>query len=123
MNELITRSLKKGIATLKAELETDKKELAVLQRQASEKEKRLSDMNKKLWELSQDTHKEIRVTDHALVRYVERVLAVDMDDIRKSIVDDQVRTLTQTLGGTGTFPNSEGLQVVMKNHHVVTVLK
>lgn len=60
------------------------------------------------------------VTDHALVRYMQRVMGVDVETIRESILtDDQVakikalRDMKMTLG--------PGVTAVVINGHVVTI--
>ncbi|HEY7866793.1 MAG TPA: hypothetical protein VIC51_12410 [Psychromonas sp.] len=60
------------------------------------------------------------VSEHALLRYMERVLGIDLDEYRKKILSDNVLKQVNTLGGNGTFAN-DGFQVVMKDNVVVTI--
>lgn len=64
----------------------------------------------------------IVVTEHAMLRYLERVKGIDLAAIQKEIVSDQIRMQVQVLGGSGQYPNN-GFAVVMKNYKVVTVIK
>lgn len=62
------------------------------------------------------------VSDHALLRYLERVKGIDVNSIKKDIINDKTMELISKLGPTGTYPNGE-FKVVMKNNVVVTVEK
>lgn len=64
--------------------------------------------------------KELIVSEHAIVRFMERVMGLDTDAVRDQILCTKVRDLVDKLGGTGTYP-ADGFQVVMKNGAVVTV--
>jgi hypothetical protein len=62
----------------------------------------------------------LKVSEHAIVRYFERVLGSDIGLIEKKILTDEVVALVEKLGGTGTF-NCDGFSVVIKNYTVVTI--
>lgn len=62
----------------------------------------------------------LSITDHAIVRFLERRYKIDMDAIRKAILPDQVRAQFELLGN-GRFPIDEELCVVINQGRVVTV--
>jgi len=57
------------------------------------------------------------ITDHALIRYLERKLGLDMDVIRAEILTDDLIAAAATLGGKCTYG-----KFVIKDNTVVTVL-
>lgn len=59
------------------------------------------------------------ITDHALVRYLERKHGIDMEALRKAILSDIGATLE--LGVSSV--TIEGIRYVVKNKAVVTVLE
>ncbi len=65
--------------------------------------------------------KRIEVSDHALVRYLERACDLDLDRVRNDIVplDVQVAAL---VCGDGRYPIGNQFIAVIKNFTVVTVL-
>jgi len=63
---------------------------------------------------------ELIVTNHALLRYFERVKGFDMEEVKKEILTEEVLRLHKELG-SGKFPN-EGFHVVIVNNVVKTVL-
>jgi chromosome segregation ATPase len=63
----------------------------------------------------------IKVSEHAILRYCERVLNIDVSKIEKEILSDSVLGLIEKLGGNGTYPNND-FSVVMKNYTVTTII-
>jgi hypothetical protein len=45
----------------------------------------------------------IKVSDHALVRYIERILGENLDPIRQLILTDELLCQVKALKGNGTF--------------------
>jgi len=65
--------------------------------------------------------KEIVVTEHALLRYFERVKGYNLEDIKKEIVDDKTKTLVEFLNGTkGKVPWRDN-SLVVKDNTIVTI--
>ena len=63
----------------------------------------------------------VQVTDHAIVRYLERIQGIDIKKVHKAILTRAVRAI----GGKGLncmVPTDNGARVVIKNYRVVTVL-
>jgi chromosome segregation ATPase len=63
-----------------------------------------------------------RVSEHAIIRYFERVKGYNLEEIEKEILSEEVLTLVDKLGGTGGYPNKD-FQVFMKNYTVTTIVK
>jgi hypothetical protein len=64
----------------------------------------------------------IEVSDHAIVRYLERALGVDTHALRAEIVTaDTVRTHPTI--GNGRYPCGRGCKAVIEEGIVVTVVK
>lgn len=61
-----------------------------------------------------------KVSEHAILRYLERVEGVDIHEIEKKILTDELIDLTEKLGGSGIYPIGE-VQAVLKNNTVVTI--
>lgn len=95
--------------------------------------------------MENDRHKiKIKVTAHAIVRYMERakglklenellsdqaimnyfknVKGFSLEEIRNEMLTDQVYRFVETLGGTGKFPfDKSNLRLKMVNYTVITV--
>lgn len=63
---------------------------------------------------------DIIITNHALLRYSERVLNIDFEEVRKAILSDEVLRLYKELGN-GKYPNGT-YHVVIENNFVKTVI-
>jgi hypothetical protein len=59
------------------------------------------------------------VTEHAMLRYFERVLGYDLEEIRGMILNDQARAYIEQFG-TGKIPCG-GFRIVVQDRVVVTV--
>lgn len=66
--------------------------------------------------------RKLPLTDHALVRYMERILNINPEDVHKKIVTPQLVQYHTTLGD-GTFPiGVSNIRAVIKNGIIVTIL-
>lgn len=64
--------------------------------------------------------KEIIITEHAYLRYFERVLGYDLDEVRGDILEHRVEQMINNLK-TGKFPHREKFRLVVKNRVIVTI--
>ena len=84
--------------------------------------KRLQDQREEIvGKLDRLTPGRITVTDHALVRYMERVLGIDLEEVRTKMFTDAQRQIVSTLNSC-ILPIGEGQAAVLKNRVVVTIL-
>lgn len=61
------------------------------------------------------------VLDHAIVRYYERVVGLNIREVEKEILTDQLREQHRKLGD-GVYPIGNKFRVVIKHNEIVTVL-
>lgn len=64
---------------------------------------------------------EVIVTEHALLRYLERVHGIDLEDIRRRMLTDKAVALIKNFK-TGKIP-SDDCRLVVKDGTVITVEK
>ena len=94
------------------------KQAGKLANQLSGLDKEINNVEKEIQALSDG---EILVSEHAMFRFCERYLEMDMEDVRKCILSDTVRAQIRVLGGKGKFPIGKGLYAVLTNNVVVTI--
>lgn len=89
----------------------------------------LNDINKKIGQYKLTLKKDITVTDHAVLRYIERSKKfvtsegdpINIDQIRSSLLTDEVKKYHSVLGN-GIYPlENEKVSVVIKDNTIVTV--
>lgn len=112
---------------LQSELSFETRALQRIQSQASTAQRIVSSQEKKVQDLINEleeieTGSSVSVSDHAILRYFERVLGYDLEEIEKKIATEALIEFVETLGGSGRFPVSD-FQVCMKNNVVTTVIK
>lgn len=100
------------------ELNKAKERVAVAQQDCRQLQKRLDVLNQQLKEATVVP----TVSEHAILRYLERVLGLDMEEVKESILPPASRQLVEHYR-SGKFPTGEeGVHAVVKNGVVVTIL-
>lgn len=63
------------------------------------------------------------VSEHAIIRYIERVLGINIEEVTNKIVPEEIKKQIEILGN-GTYSVDDGeFRIVLKDNVVVTVLK
>lgn len=78
------------------------------------------DRTEKRIKLLQESAEEPFISDHAVVRYLERVKGLDIEAIKKEMMPDKLRAMIDTLV-SGKFPTEE-FTAVVKDKLVITVV-
>lgn len=112
------KGLKSQLRIMEGDAEALKVEAANKQREYNAKIKAIKSLKEEIEKFESD--KTIKVSEHAIVRYFERVKGFDISDIEKEILTDEVLNLVEKLGGTGGYPNND-FKVLMKNYTVTTI--
>ena len=64
--------------------------------------------------------RELRVSDHAVLRYLEREKGLDREATEAEILTDQLAAQVRALGGTGRFV-SDGRRVIVEDYVIKTL--
>jgi len=62
------------------------------------------------------------VSEHALLRYLERVQGIDLDEVRSRILSERTIGVINTLDTCPRLPIGEGVALVVENRRVVSVI-
>lgn len=103
---------------LKSERDSLRGRISSLQKQSGAISERIKMINCDIYKIEQKSDG-LRVSDHAIVRYVERVLGVDTEDICKEIID-KVDVMHNQLGN-GKYPIGHGSKAVINQGVIVTI--
>lgn len=103
---------------LKEELNAISDEKFALTREETLKRQELNKINKKLDNARKG---ELIVTEHAVVRYMERIKHLPMAEIKELIVPPETKAMIERFG-SGKFPAGGTHHVVVKNNMVLTVI-
>lgn len=98
-------------------LELLEAELQLLNEDISTKQNKASILSKKIEELRP---KQPTVSDHAIVRYMERELDLDIQALKNTILTDELIAQMKTLGGNGKFKSGK-LTIVIQNYLIKTI--
>jgi len=113
------KQLQSQLKNLMADEAAMKIELANKQREYSRKLQAIEKLKKEIYNIGQQ--ETIKVSEHAIIRYFERVKGYNIEEIEKEILNEDIVSWVGKLGGTGTYPNM-GYSVIMKNNTVTTVV-
>jgi predicted transcriptional regulator len=105
------KSLMTRIKTSKQSIEKINSELSSMLAHHNSLESRLKDLQSK--------EAGLVVTEHAMLRYLERVIGLDLNDIREEIITDQLKKQWGALG-SGKYP-VKNFKVVIKQNMIVTI--
>jgi hypothetical protein len=118
-------ALKVEAAAVAARISTQEDEAQALAIQIRHDREYLNQCRQRIAKLSaqlaaQEPNKEVKVSDHALLRYIERVMGADLDKFRADILTEQNRKAIEFAGDCTI--KSGGVEFVVKNRTVVTVI-
>lgn len=113
------KQLKSQLNNLLADSESLKIEIANKQREYNQKLNSIQILKEEMEKINNSEN--LKVSEHAIVRYFERVKGFSIEEIEKEILSPQVIDLVGKLGGNGSYPNNN-FSVVMKNHTVITIV-
>jgi predicted nucleic acid-binding Zn-ribbon protein len=106
----------------KAELEAAKEEQRDSGRRVNDLTDKLRSIEDRIKKLSEKAAEngEVIVSEHAFLRYFERVLGYDLEDIRKKILNPTAEAAIKQFK-SGVFPG-QGFKLRVRNNKVVTLL-
>lgn len=102
-----------------------KAEIDLIKREQSLINERLETANRGLKKIDDELSKvknngRIIVSEHAVLRYIERNLGIDVKEIESQIITESVIEQYKILGN-GKYPIGDGLKAVIKDNVVLTV--
>lgn len=69
-----------------------------------------------------DAEKEPAITEHAMLRYIERAHGLDLDELRQFILTPALTKQIKVLG-SGKYPIPHGLKAVVKGMTIVSIVE
>lgn len=108
--QVTANDIKDSIKSIKESLVTANVEL-------SKKKKELDRVNHEIEILT----RELTVSEHAILRYIERVYELDIEKIQKEILESPSLATIDVLG-SGRYPLQCGAKAVIKDRVIVTIV-
>lgn len=119
--ETTVKGLQSQLNKSKGEYDALKVECANKQRQLANKKNEIEILEIEILKLNKKGNI-IKVSEHAVLRYLERVSGLSIENVEKLILNESVTKLILKLGcSNGTYP-AEGFKVVLKDNVVVTII-
>jgi hypothetical protein len=122
MKNTIEAELKK-LTTIKNKLEFEiediKRQRTMMGEELTLRHNQISKLNNEISSLKSKSVG-IIVSEHAILRYIERVIGIDLETIKAKIASDSVKKMAETMGN-GTYTN-DGFKIKVVDNVIVTVL-
>jgi hypothetical protein len=112
------KGLNSQLSKLKGDIESKKLEISNAQKELNVKLKLANNIKEELESIKYNG--EIRVTEHALLRYFERVLGFDLKEISNQMITEDLKSKIEVLGKTLEYPMGD-VTAVVKNNAIVTI--
>lgn len=115
-----TKQLQSQLNLMLADEQVLSIEIKNKQQERNQKLQAIEKLRKQIKELESSDNP--RVSEHAILRYFERVKGYDIEAIEKEILSEDVLKMVEKLGGNGSYPNKD-FSVKMCNYTVTTIIK
>lgn len=80
--------------------------------------KSINEKEKEIKKIS--TSKKTIVSEHAILRYLERVCGMDIENVKTLILNEEFKTLKSLTNGDGAI-NINGISYILKDNVIVTI--
>ena len=104
----------------KSEIDLIRRERQLINERLSVAERNLKNTEEELKKLK--TGNKIIVSEHAVLRYLERTMELDLKAVENEILTEETLRQYRTLGN-GKYPVSNGCKAVIKDNIVLTITK
>lgn len=104
----------------KSEIDLIRRERQLINERLSVAERNLKNTEEELKKLK--IGNKIIVSEHAVLRYLERTMELDLKAVENEILSKEVVSQYRTLGN-GKYPVSNGCKAVIKDNVVLTITK
>lgn len=92
------------------------RKMAEVQQELNKVHKNYDVISKQIDQLTKD----FTVTEHALLRYCERIYNIDLNEMSKKIIESE-SLKKYDLYGNGEYPLGNGLKMIIKDKIIVTI--
>ena len=103
---------------LQSEIEAIKIEREILNNKLQSAERNLGKIREEIKKVKEGN--KIIVSEHAMLRYIERVLGINLKEIEKCILTDEVKEQYKIVGN-GRFPINDEFRALIRDNVVVTI--
>ena len=84
-------------------------------------QKEISEIEKHIKEQTKNNNTGIDVSDHAMCRYIERCIGVNLTDIKSKILTEEVQHYISVMKGEGNF-TINNIEYRVKNYVIMTII-
>ena len=119
-NKETRKQLSSQLQKIEGEMEALGVEISAKQQFLRTKQSHRDDLVKKIKQL--DRSENIMVSEHAIIRYFERILGYNIQTIKETILSKSFLEIFSKVSCNGTYPSGE-FRVIIKDNTIVSIIK
>jgi len=119
-NQVNLKQLSSRLNEARSELEAERLRQREINAKVGSLESRIHKLQEQIKIYTQG-EKGLTITEHAIIRYLERVIGLNIEELKNKIVPSDVLEKIKSLGGSGSFP-VEGCTLKVKGYTVVSIV-
>ncbi len=120
MSSTKLKALQVRLNKLKESIETSESEVKSMTNNLNKLKSQRGNLEVEIKSLT-TSNKNLIVSEHAILRYLERVMEYDLSLIEQAILSESLKASYKTFGN-GNYPVSDGVRAVVKDGVVVSIL-
>ncbi len=114
----------KALETRRNLIQTERKvlvdEITDKQKSSSDMKKKIAELQSKIENLKEKIPSKIIVSEHAILRYLERVRGINLQEVEEEILSEASKKIIGELGNC-KISTEAGFKIVVRNGTVVTI--
>lgn len=113
------KEMQSHLNTLKQKEKMTKRILGDSQKELEEIRRHIVSAQVKINNFSNE--EDIEVSEHTVIRYLERVVGLDIKELKSKILTDSVIDKIKFINGNGEIRTEDGYSLVLKNYTIITL--
>lgn len=107
---------------LEIEVAQKEKDVKEMQRDLSRLMSQLDGVQKEIESIKSTGGKVAVISEHAIIRYLERAMGLDLEQLRSEIHSDKFKSAYKAMGGNGRYPIGNGVTAVVRDGVIVSIV-
>lgn len=121
-NLSLAKKLKSQLSEIKSELSALNSELNIKQKEIWNKKESISKLESKIKSLEDNSKKDLTISEHAILRYLERVIGLDLKKIENEIITNDMKGMSKKFSGNLTY-SKDNINYIIKDNVILTIHK
>lgn len=119
----LSKKLRSQLEKIKTEIELLRTEVKVKNTEIYNKKNNVKQLSDKIKKLEDNSNKDLVISEHAILRYLERIIGLDLNKLKKEIITNELKEVVKDWGSDSGSFIKKGVEYVIKNNVIITIKK